>query len=463
VKNTLPALNGLDSILRIEFDGSNLEGNGFELLTGPEFSLIQGLAINRCGGNGIAFNSFGGSRIMGNYIGTDISGSIALGNGKDGVFFDSERYNQIGGTSPELRNLISGNRSNEIEIFSAGSDRVVGNLIGTDRSASEILRDSTEETLRLSGIFFASVGGINEGEGNVIAFDSLIGLALLPTLGGSLKQSTHPIEQLGECRDELFVVNEDRFRFFASASPEDFRTLEESTTTFFSCILFGGFIGEARANPIVGNRYLSRGTETGIDLGEDGPNANDPGDIDEGANSTQNYPVLTSATSNAGMTSITGMLNTNSEVECRIEFFAAPTSGRAGGDYLGFLNVTTDGNGDAPIDFNSPTSVPAEHYVTSTATLLIDLDGDPGTPSLPVETSEFSAPIQVEGDAVACPQPYPDFNNDQTVDAADLLALLQGIDETNLNFDLNGDNEVDRTDLLEFGLSWRRPDCSEPQ
>ena len=54
-------------------------------------------------------------------------------------------------------------------------------------------------------------------------------------------------------------------------------------------------------NSIYGNAGL------GIDLNNDGVTPNDPGDGDTGPNSLQNYPLLTSATSGGGPTTIQGL------------------------------------------------------------------------------------------------------------------------------------------------------------
>jgi hypothetical protein len=49
------------------------------------------------------------NRVVGNYIGTNISGTAALGN-PIGVFIGVGESNIIGGTTPQERNVISGNQ-----------------------------------------------------------------------------------------------------------------------------------------------------------------------------------------------------------------------------------------------------------------------------------------------------------------------------------------------------------------
>src|SRR5208337_3951679 len=47
--------------------------------------------------------------IVGNFIGTDATGTRNLGNAADGVLLDTAASNLIGGTTPEARNILSGN------------------------------------------------------------------------------------------------------------------------------------------------------------------------------------------------------------------------------------------------------------------------------------------------------------------------------------------------------------------
>src|SRR5262249_19986261 len=116
--------------------------------------------------DGILLEGNGGDTIQGNYIGTDISGTKALGNGANGVELNGISNVSIGGTTPGARNLISGNVNNGIMIF--GSTCLVeGNYIGNDVSGTRALGD-------FNGIFmeFASgteIGGPMAGDGNLIS------------------------------------------------------------------------------------------------------------------------------------------------------------------------------------------------------------------------------------------------------------------------------------------------------
>ncbi len=67
--------------------------------------------------------------VQGNFIGTNAAGTTAIGNGSSGVETEGPN-NLIGGASPGTGNLISGN--NIAITVSASSTSIQGNLIGTD-------------------------------------------------------------------------------------------------------------------------------------------------------------------------------------------------------------------------------------------------------------------------------------------------------------------------------------------
>lgn len=77
--------------------------------------------------------------VQGNYIGTDVNGKAALGNGGNGITLgNGASVNLIGGVQTGESNLISGNKGCGIYIFTllTDSNQVVGNLIGTDADVS---------------------------------------------------------------------------------------------------------------------------------------------------------------------------------------------------------------------------------------------------------------------------------------------------------------------------------------
>jgi uncharacterized repeat protein (TIGR01451 family) len=105
---------GTDAVLLIELNGAGAGGtsSGLVLGAGADGSTIQGLAINRFQADGITIVS-GSNVIQGNYIGTDAGGTADLGNLLTGIRVASGAGNRIGGTTPQDRNVISGNGSGQ--------------------------------------------------------------------------------------------------------------------------------------------------------------------------------------------------------------------------------------------------------------------------------------------------------------------------------------------------------------
>jgi len=108
--------------------------------------------------------------VQGNFIGTDISGTDPLGN-QVGIYGSSEGSNNvIGGTIPEARNLISGNQTGIQIVFSivGAGFRVQGNFIGTDVSGTGALGNGIGVKLG-EGAWNNLIGGTEAGAGNVIS------------------------------------------------------------------------------------------------------------------------------------------------------------------------------------------------------------------------------------------------------------------------------------------------------
>ena len=186
-------------------------------------------------------------QVLGNMIGTDVTGTHALGNDV-GIYLQVQDnavqgvvlpMSTIGGTAAGAGNLVSGNSQQGI-VINAGSYTVVqGNLIGTQADGISPLG--------------------NGSDGIVVDFtDSNGGESLLPTnitIGGTAAGAGNTIDDNGG--RGVNVVN-------------------------------GGPI-TILANSIYGNG------NPGIDLGGDGVTLNTPGGPHTGPNELQNFPVITEA------------------------------------------------------------------------------------------------------------------------------------------------------------------------
>jgi hypothetical protein len=84
--------------------------------------------------SGVQLQDTGGDVLQGNFIGTDITGTKSLSNGVDGLNLRfGPGGNTIGGTTPGAGNVISANGRAGIVVESGEANNVVqGNFIGTD-------------------------------------------------------------------------------------------------------------------------------------------------------------------------------------------------------------------------------------------------------------------------------------------------------------------------------------------
>ena len=120
----------------IELNGASTGTNAAGLKITAGSSRVRALIINRFNGSGIVLTTNGGNLIDGNYIGTNSSGTGTLGNGRFAVQIDSSNNNTIGGTTTAARNIISGSGTSGIRFYQAAGNVVRGNYIGTDPTGS---------------------------------------------------------------------------------------------------------------------------------------------------------------------------------------------------------------------------------------------------------------------------------------------------------------------------------------
>src|SRR6185436_9177479 len=85
--------------------------------------------------------------------------------------------NNIGGTLPGARNIISGNNQNGIYLYLAGASNnlIQGNFIGTDLTGTASLANSGSG-IGITNAAANTIGGIVSGAGNLISGNNNIGI-----------------------------------------------------------------------------------------------------------------------------------------------------------------------------------------------------------------------------------------------------------------------------------------------
>jgi titin len=163
--------NGAGGILVLDSGGNNIGGSGARTRNLISGNGAYGVALS---GEFARFNT-----IQGNLIGTDLTGTRALPNAGGGVLVEAgAQANTIGGTNVAGRNLISGNGAHGVAILSADANVIQGNFIGTDLSGSTPLPNRGSGVL-LSNAAASTLGGAETGVRNVISGNLSHGLQVV--------------------------------------------------------------------------------------------------------------------------------------------------------------------------------------------------------------------------------------------------------------------------------------------
>jgi hypothetical protein len=136
-------------------------------VVGGASALLQDKILNN-GGTGLTIQSSNGNSILGDEIGNNTGGGILVIGG---------RKNQIG--TPSARNMITANGGNGLDISgSAAGTKVQGNDIGSNRGNG----------LRLTSATGLTIGGVSTGAGNAIVGNLGHGLFAVGACDGTLVQ-----------------------------------------------------------------------------------------------------------------------------------------------------------------------------------------------------------------------------------------------------------------------------------
>ena len=182
--NTNDTSQGLNTILRIEIDGTALPANTVHCLdVDAAGTTIRGLVINRCGGSGIRLQSTANNAVIeGNFIGTDPTGTASYTGVPNDLILGLNPDNvRIGGTTPAARNLLSGG-DDKISFgvgAGAGPDGLViqGNLIGTDITGTAALPNGIGG-IDVDDATNVLIGGVSAAARNVISGNNSTGVSL---------------------------------------------------------------------------------------------------------------------------------------------------------------------------------------------------------------------------------------------------------------------------------------------
>jgi hypothetical protein len=399
--------------------GTKALGNArFGINAGGYFNTIggnlrgEGNLISASGASGIFLTS-GSDTVQGNLIGTDSTGTRAIGNG---LMFRTNSFEllengwaagidagvsgaTIGGSQPGDGNVISGSVGDGIAAGGGVTGLVIqGNEIGTDSTGTMPLGNGGDG-IYLATITNAIIGGASPWAGNVISANAGDGIDINDSddpgayvgdylssgtviQGNKIGTDVTGTHNLGNAGDGVSLITSNLF-------PSD-ETIGGTDPGEGNTVAFNGGWGVdipfGQGNAVRGNDIFSN---VGLGLVTDINGTASTYAENRGIQLPQAAPVLTSAVFDPQGTVVTGSLTGTPFTQYEIDFFANdavnPTGFGDGQTYLQSISVLVDDTGSAQFQVPLDVAVPIGQWITATATP-DTTDGN---------TSMFSQPVPV--------------------------------------------------------------------
>lgn len=398
-------------------------------------NLISGNIVN---GIGIWHSLATGNTVYGNFVGVNVSGTGNLANGDIGLEINEAANNTVGGSTPEARNIFSGNLGAGVFVTGAGAtgNTVQGNYIGTN-TYGNLAMPNIKMGVGIGnspGIGFAhhntiggtaatTPGGSCTGACNLISGNVQNGILITGAggsnqiLGNTIGLNVAGTGNLANGLDGI-GINGSPNNLIGNGSASARNVISGNLDN--GIIIVGGastgnridsnyigigtdgsdngnrgagvMVADGVDSAILGNSIYSN-NKLGIDLNYNNVTLNDNRDGDGGPNRSQNFPVVFAETA-GNVTRIYGTLNSTPNTSFRIDFFSSPFCNAGpplnfgeGKSFLSNTTVSTDVFGNVSFAFTSPSAVAGGQFITTTASKLLG--------STPAETSEFSECSQV--------------------------------------------------------------------
>jgi hypothetical protein len=370
--------------------------------------------------------------VQGNYIGTDKTGSMNLGNSSGIALIPNiavgPTNNTIGGTTVGTGNVISGNQKYGIYI-AGNANQVKGNFIGTDAAGAVALANG------LYGVAIVdaadnTIGDTTAGACNLISGNALVGILIA---GSSSTGNKVQGNFIGTDISGTSSAGNGNSGVWIDEGSDN--TIGGTVSGAGSTIAFNGGAGvtvsSGTGNAILSNAMFSN-MDLGIDLGNDGVTLNDPGDSDTGANNLQNFPEIATASSNGINTTISGTLNSTPGTTFTISLYsnnAGDPNGYGEGEvHIGTMTCTTDNSGSGTwtltvggnltgLVLSSTATDPSGNTSEFSALQAVERENNPPTAGAGLDqtieaTSPAGASVTLDGSGSTDPDSTPGTNND---------------------------------------------------
>ena len=171
-KNSL--IYGDNAVIEIQLSGGSDPGADGLLISGGG-STVEGLSITGFTNGVHLTGTVGGDLIEGDWIGLTPAGTAGA-NSNAGVFLDGAPSETVGGTSLAARNILSANSGAGVFAENATGGVVQGNFIGTDPTGTIGIGNSYGVDFYLSPS--ATIGGASASAGNLISASPNDGIQL---------------------------------------------------------------------------------------------------------------------------------------------------------------------------------------------------------------------------------------------------------------------------------------------
>ena len=374
--------NSSNNVIQGNYFGTDMTGSAGLIGGGSNLLDLEGTSeLNQIGGvDDNTGNVFAGSNLnaavafygeqvrnnyfYGNKIGVNVSASQAIGAFNYGVRLSNyANNNHIGamGGGNVIASAAAGVASVLIETY-AHDNNFIANSVGSDLSGTLNFNSQGPAIQITNDAYSNRIGGFEESEGNIIAYNQGKGVQITNTAG---------------------IGN------------------------------------EIYQNSIHSNLYL------GIDIGDGGPNTNDLIDNDTGPNNLQNYPIISSALFENDTVTLHGTFNSVASSTFRLEYYlndeCDPSGYGEGERYLGSGYVSTDVDGSAEFSISFNVLVPVGSYITATATnpegstsefsACQAITNEELQPSIIVSSHEFEFSFTEDGGGLSGTQNFTISNN----------------------------------------------------
>lgn len=281
------------------------------------------------------------NEVKGNKIGTNAAGTDSIANDAGLLLGGGARYNIIGGSNPVDRNIISGNRYGGIEIADqfTRENVITGNYIGTDITGMNALPNHY-------GISLTTYPRSNTIDNNLISGNREFGLLLFEYADSNIITRNN----IGTATDQQTPLRNGAAGIVIWGGSSGNVIGQEGYGNIIANHDSLGILirDEISLYNRISSNSMFQNNHMGIDLDPAGPNNNDPGDTDDGPNGLMNYPVIQHVSKDPAATHFWayGSIDTQQPAGTVIELFYSdgnPNDRGEGKIYLG--KTTADATG----------------------------------------------------------------------------------------------------------------------